>query len=282
MATNIILEPGYKQAVVVTSPATPASGDPVRFGKLTGLALLDEGDGNAGSTETVVDFGPMVADVLVDDNEGTGVAVGDAIYFHDTPTGSPTVQLNNSASGANGFFGTALEAITANGTERIKVFHFPVGLSSTVASEIGTGQIADNAVTAAKIADNVVSGSEVANVANVNTVGGIPVVFRTAIPSGANGDVDITIANKVRVIDAWAVLKGAGTTGSLLTLKSTSSAISNAIDVAAGNDKDVFHTGQIDDANHEIASGGKIRWSKASTGGDFPGAECYVLALRIA
>jgi hypothetical protein len=36
MAKNIVYEPGYEYAVVVTDPATPNSGDPVRFGSLTG------------------------------------------------------------------------------------------------------------------------------------------------------------------------------------------------------------------------------------------------------
>lgn len=128
------------------------------------------------------------------------------------------------------------------------------------------------------------TGASFGNVANVNTVGGPVELFRTLVPSGANGDVDITLAagHKIRVVDAWAVLKGAGTAGCLLTLKSTGNAISDAMDVSAGGDKDVFRVGEIDDAQHEIAGGGILRWSKASTGGDFPGAEAYVLAVRVA
>ena len=45
MATNLYQDPGNVLSVVVTNPAAPDSGDPVRFGSLTGLALVDEGDG---------------------------------------------------------------------------------------------------------------------------------------------------------------------------------------------------------------------------------------------
>jgi hypothetical protein len=127
------------------------------------------------------------------------------------------------------------------------------------------------------------TGASAKVVADVNTIGGVPVLFRTLVASGANGDVDITLGTgqKIRVLDAWAVLKGAGTVGSLLTLKSTATAISDAMDVSLGSDKALFRIGSIDDANHEIIAGGKLRWSKASTGADFPGAECYVLAVLV-
>lgn len=127
-------------------------------------------------------------------------------------------------------------------------------------------------------------GRRVANEADVSTVGGIPLIYRTLVASGANGDTDVTLptGHKVRVLDAWAILKGAGTAGSALTLKSTATAITNAIDVSGGGDKAIFRAGTIDDAVHEVAGAGKIRWSKASTGGDFPGAECYALVIRVA
>ena len=42
MATNIIMQPGWNLSVPCTDPATPASGGPVRYGELTGIALTDE------------------------------------------------------------------------------------------------------------------------------------------------------------------------------------------------------------------------------------------------
>lgn len=112
--------------------------------------------------------------------------------------------------------------------------------------------------------------------------GGVPLEFRLTLTSGANGDQDITVTPKVRVIDAIIVLKGAGTAGSTVTVKNGATAISNAVDVSAGSDKALFRISSIDDAQQEIAAGGTLRLSKASTGADFPGAEVYVRALHVA
>jgi predicted RecA/RadA family phage recombinase len=141
MATNIIFEPGYKQALVVTNPASPASGDPIRIGTLTGIAEVDEGDGGNVSTETSVNIGPFVAEFYVDDNVGGGIAVGDSIYYHDTATGTPSTHLNNDPSGADAFFGVAQEVVTANATTNIRVFHVPLNPGSGV---VNAGSIVES------------------------------------------------------------------------------------------------------------------------------------------
>ena len=108
--------------VVVTHPAAPNSGDPVRVGIQAGVALTDEGDGGVElATETVVDFRDQVWDILVDDSAASGIAPGDLLYYHDTGTGTPTTSVNNSSASADAVFGVALGTITANGTEIINV-----------------------------------------------------------------------------------------------------------------------------------------------------------------
>jgi hypothetical protein len=119
-------------------------------------------------------------------------------------------------------------------------------------------------------------------VADAAVQGGVPIVFRHTLTSGANGDQDIVVTPKVRVIDAWLVMKGAGTAGCLVTVKNGATAITAALDVAASLDKAIVRFASIDDAQQEIAAGGTLRVSKASTGGDFPGAELYVQALHVA
>ena len=137
MATNEIHKPGWQLAVVVSDPATPTSGDPVRYGVLTGIALLDEGAGGVGATETVVDFGPGVWDIPVTAESGA-VAAGDALFYDDAIDG-----VNNDA--VNGyFFGFALELV-ASGTVTIKVLHTP---------SPGAGTLGDGTITAAKLANN--------------------------------------------------------------------------------------------------------------------------------
>lgn len=157
MATNIVFDPGYNISVVVSNPATPSSNDPIRYGSITGIAITDEGaDGNI-ATETSVNFGPFIADFNVDDNEDSGISIGDPIYYADTPTGSPSTNLNNTPSGT--FFGIALEAVGTSATTEIQVMHMPVaGGSVLAANSVGTVNIAAGAVTAAKLNGNLAVG----------------------------------------------------------------------------------------------------------------------------
>lgn len=122
----------------------------------------------------------------------------------------------------------------------------------------------------------------VPTVASGAVTGGLPLVFPLTVSSGANGDQDITVTPKIRVIDAWLVMKGAGTAGSTVTVKNGATAITNVLDVSASLDKAVVRFGSIDDAQTDIAAAGTLRISHASTGGDFPGAELYVHALHVA
>ncbi len=146
MATNRIRKPGYKLDVAATQPSTPTSGDPVRYGNLTGVALTDE-DSDGVST---IDTGPAVWDLYVDDTSGSGIAVGDAVFFDDTPTGSPSTNLNDDQT--NGyFFGIALEAVGSNATTLIQVQHVPHGTQVLGTGNVGTAALAANAVTAAKL-----------------------------------------------------------------------------------------------------------------------------------
>lgn len=123
MATNEIYD-GQRIAVAVSSPTTPASNDPVRYGRLTGVALAAK-DSTSGLTS--VDFGSRTWDLSVkaiDDTGNIAVAVGDRIYYVD----ADTPKLSKKASGT--FFGIALEAITSGSTDTINVMHFGQSVSS--------------------------------------------------------------------------------------------------------------------------------------------------------
>lgn len=128
MATNIkqyLTENRAGLSVVCSHPTTPASGDPVRVGNLCGIALTDEGDGGNGATETTVYFSDCVVEVNVDDDAGTGIAVGATLYYQDTGTGSPATSINNNATTPEGVFGIALEAVATNATAVIQVLYKP-------------------------------------------------------------------------------------------------------------------------------------------------------------
>lgn len=104
MAKNVIFEEGDQLSVICTQPATPASGDPVLFGDLPGVALTDVGKGGNAATKTSVQF-EGVGEFSVKGINGSGnsaVAPGDVIYYvaGDTPV------LSKKATGVR--FGVAM------------------------------------------------------------------------------------------------------------------------------------------------------------------------------
>lgn len=115
MAKNLIFAGNKGLAVICSDPTTPASGDPVRFGELTGVALnAEESDG-----KTVVAFeAGKVWDLSVKGVDGGGnsaVAVGDKIYYVD----ADTPKLSKKTTGR--FFGFAMAVVTSGATTTINV-----------------------------------------------------------------------------------------------------------------------------------------------------------------
>ena len=149
MADNIVSSILRKTwPVVVTNPAAPNSGDPVRFGSMTGIAMLDEGDGGVGATETVVDFGMYVADHPVTDVVGGGIAVGATVYYDDGAD-----RLENDTTGTP--YGIALETVGAGLTATIQVLHAPhpaLGAGTVGTANLAAGVLSANAAGRAKMA----------------------------------------------------------------------------------------------------------------------------------
>lgn len=123
-------------------------------------------------------------------------------------------------------------------------------------------------------------GTDVSNVADANVIGGVPVIFRINITAGALGNTDVVMTHKVRVIDAWLVLRGAGVATTTLQVKNGANAITDAMD-ASGSDQDLVRAASIDDAYHEIAAAGTLRVTSA-VGATQPNAVVYVSAIRVA
>lgn len=119
-------------------------------------------------------------------------------------------------------------------------------------------------------------GTQAAEVADVNVIGGLPVLFRIAA-AALTGDTDVTMTHKVRVVDAWCVATAAGGAGDTITIKNGATAITDAMDLNV-SDKVVVRAGTIDDASHEIAAAGTLR----VTGASGATAAVYVLAIRVA
>ena len=144
MATNIKYEPGWSLNLTCTKPDAPDSGDPVRIGNLTGIALTDED----AAGKTTVNTGPFVAEFSVKDNGNTGIAVGAPLWYHDDATPA----LDNVSAGGY-YYGIALAAIATGQTATIKVYHdcAPGGAGTLGAGSISTANLAAGAATAAKL-----------------------------------------------------------------------------------------------------------------------------------
>jgi len=154
---NNFVQDGKHLPVVCSDPATPASGDPVRFGTMTGVALSAEGEGGvSASTETMVKFDGGVYKLSVkgiDDSAGSAVSVGDSIFYVD----ADTPKLSKKSSGY--FFGIAMATITSGATATIEVRHISSPGSGTLGSgTVGTTNLAAGAVTAAKLGTTLATG----------------------------------------------------------------------------------------------------------------------------
>jgi len=123
-------------------------------------------------------------------------------------------------------------------------------------------------------------GVQVANNANANVIGSIPVIHRFDLAAGANADNDIVLTHKTRVIDAHLILRGAGVASSVLTVKNGATAISNAM-AGSGSDTALVRATTIDDASYDVAAGGTLRVT-SSAGASQPACSVYVLGIRIA
>ncbi len=151
MANNQQFPYGLKLAVVPSNGGAK-SGDPLRYGSMTGIAQADQ----RSSDNTVPgDFGFAAWNVSVkgvNDSGNSAVAVGDPIFYVD----GDTPKLSKKASGY--FFGYALQAVSSAATATIQVLHM-AGAGIYAASSIGTANLAANSVTAAKLTATLAKGA---------------------------------------------------------------------------------------------------------------------------
>jgi hypothetical protein len=159
-----------------------------------------------------------------------------------------------------------------------------VTAAKLAADAVETAKILDKNVTNAKLEDggaaDGITGDKLQFQAAGQTIGAVPILFQINQAAGANADTDITITQKIKVVNFWIQQTGAGVVSSTCQLKSTSAAISDALDTS-GADNVVVRAASIDDANATIASGGILRITGAS-GATQPALTAYVLAVPVA
>ena len=252
MADNLVFAVG-PLSVVCTHPVLPNSGDPVRYGVFTGVALTDE---RTATGETSVDFRENVWDLSVkgiDTGGNSAVVVGDAIYYVDADT--PVLSKKNTGY----LFGFAMETVVSGATTTIEVMKVSPGFSTP--------------------ADATLNGNKVAVVAADAVVGGIPLIFQIDIAAGALAAKNVVMTHAIRVLDVWVVLTGAGVATCVLTVGEGANDITDDIAVS-GSDTDIVRAAEIDDDNHEIGAQGSLRVT-TSVGATQPDCIVYVLAQRI-
>lgn len=193
----------------------------------------------------------------------TGATVpGTPIYY--TENANPLLRLGIVATGT--YFGKARGTLAGPGAAIVAV---------KVSEASGISALAAGSL----------EGTAVANVADVNVIGGIPVLFRIDVADQASGNVDVTVTHTIRVVDAWLVktANASSADANTLTVQSTAAAITNAMSLNAVADQVIVRAGSINDANHRIAGGGILRCAvvRAVAGGQV-GCTVYVLAFRIA
>lgn len=199
MATNLVIQNAEILSVVCSAPTTPASGDPVRYGYETGVALTDEGAGGNGATATTVDFGERVWDLSVKGIDGSGnsaVAVGDQIFYVD----GDTPPLSKKATGY--LFGVAMGTVNSGstGTIQVKKSKSP-GSGALGSGTVSATNLATGSVTAVKLSSTLKTGFIPLDIANAvvlsanavqnTTEGGRPDGNTTPLLTRVNGATDI-------------------------------------------------------------------------------------------
>lgn len=109
MAKNEVFDTGDKIAVTCSHPTVPASGDPVRYGELVGVATAAE-DSVSGKTPVTFRGVHLLSVKGVDGGGNSAVAVGDKLYYVD----ADTPVLSKKATGR--FAGHAVESASNVGT----------------------------------------------------------------------------------------------------------------------------------------------------------------------
>lgn len=249
MANNRTYDEG-RTLYEAVSPGT-ISGSPVAVGSRCGVALTNR---DAAGNATVDHRGVYVLTV-------TGATVpGTPIYYTENP--NPSLRLGVVATAL--FFGYALAAQAGPGPGQINV---------VVAEASGISQVPAGTL----------EGTTLANVADANVIGGIPVLHRIAVAGGAAGNTDVLLTHKTRVLDVWAVHTAAGEADDTIQVFSAADAITDPMDWS-GADTGIVRAGQINDANQEIAAGGTLRVTTTDNdaGDDVGAGVVYVLGIRVA
>ena len=215
---------------------------------------------------------------------GTGLTPGDVYYLGATKGRLDTAATTGDAFGY---------AIAISTTDIVIIRGMPVLTSATVgAGTIDATALASDAVTTAKIlAANVteaklevgaagagITGLVAKFVADNNVVGGIPVIHHAVVAAGANGNTDITLTHKTRIVDVI-VKPRTSIASAVCTVKNVTNTMSDAMVAAVAGVQ--THAASIAVAYDTIAAGTVLR-ATFSGGVTQPDADVYYIGYRVA
>ena len=123
---------------------------------------------------------------------------------------------------------------------------------------------------------NLLDGRNMKNVADDNTVGGVPQLFRIDMAGGVATQ-SITLAETMVVVDFWCVQKDAGNSSDTVQLFADAIgilAITDALDIS-GADATVVGVGTIDDDTMTTEY-----LTVKEVGASSPACVCYILAYK--
>lgn len=318
MANNKVKKPGWQMAVACTNPAIPSSGDPVRYGLATGVALGDEDAMGL----TVVDFGPAVWRLNVTENIGGQVDPGDAVFLNAAAT-----VISNTPT--DFFFGIAAGTVLIGETTEIEVIHVPSpGAGALGAGSVGTAALAagalaatapgraitaagyfnaatvldkfgadsfdaaavlavieDDAIPEVKLAANSLTSTVVADSVADAEIPAVPVILRYDVPDMATGELDFDLDYDVLPLDVWIkkVDNNASAHAHTIQVQTVGGAanITNAISLNATPQYTIVRAGTVDeDAVVAGVNAVRIDVVRADGAGQVA-CEVYILAVRV-
>ena len=218
-------------------------------------------------------------DILIGGSDGYDRVRVSAVSPNVTVTTEPDVAAgsitNNEVSASAAIAFSKLAALTDG--------NLLVGSAANVPTSVAMSGDVTIVNSGATTLGTVVSGAKVATYADEDTAPGVPVLHVFNMAAGATATRTIATTRKIKVIDAWAVLKGAGTTSDTVQVKNAAgTAITDAMD-CSGSDKAIVRAGEIDDANDEVAAAANLQCTITDGGGsDVPAIDVFVLCNVIA
>lgn len=122
-----------------------------------------------------------------------------------------------------------------------------------------------------------VTPAVLADTADLSTAGQCPIVYAIPVAAGAL-TVNVLVARKIRVIDAYTRMEGAGAVGSTTTVQNVANPITDVMSTNVGN-RNIVRAGKIDATFQTIAAGTALR--VVTTDPASPAQTVYVTALPV-